>query len=129
MSTTTTRRLAATAMAVAGLIHLVLTPEYYEEKAYIGSLFAVSVPLSGWVAVMLWRRDDSLAWAAGALLALGMAGAFVVSRTVGLPGFNEAGEWELAGLVSLVVEVGFAVIALPALVGHRSTRRPRGALT
>ena len=113
---TTTRRLAAAAMAAAALIHLVLIPEYLEEKAYIGVLFAVSVPPSVWLAAVLWRRSATRAWVLGTLLALGMAGAFVVSRTVGLPGFDESGEWEPLGLASLVVELGFAVLAGAALL-------------
>lgn len=118
---TVTRRLAAAAIAVAGLIHLVLIPEYLEEKAYIGALFIVSVPLSAWLAAVLWRRDDKRAWVLGGLFALGMAAAFLVSRTVGLPGFDESGEWEPLGLASLVVEVGFAALALPALAGDGGT--------
>lgn len=109
------RRLAAAAMAAAAFIHVVLVPEYLGEKAYIGVLFAVSVPPSVWLAAVLARRPDRRAWALGAVLALGMAAAFVISRTVGLPGFDESGEWEPLGLASLVVEVGFAVLAGRAL--------------
>lgn len=123
---TTTRRLAAAAMAAAALIHLVLIPEYLEEQAYIGVLFAVSVPPSAWLAAVLWRRPDTRAWVVGALLALGMAGAFVVSRTVGLPGFDESGEWEPLGLASLVVELGFAVLAVGAVLTDVKTA-PRNA--
>ena len=54
-------------------------------------LFAVSVLPSAWLAAILWRRHDVRAWVLGGLLAIGMAGAFVVSRTVGLPGFDESG--------------------------------------
>lgn len=125
MSALTGRRLAAGAIAVSALIHLALFPEYYEEKAYIGVLFAVSVPLCLWVATVLWRRGDQTAWAAGTVLSLGMAAAFVVSRTTGLPGFDESGEWEPAGLASLVVEVGFAMLAAASLAGGRTRRMIR----
>lgn len=128
MTSVLTRRLAAAAIAAAGLIHLVLFPEYYGEKTYIGVLFAVSVPLSAWVAAVLWRRDDAMAWTSGTLLALGMAVAFVVSRTVGLPGFDESGEWEPAGLASVAVEVGFAALAAPALTRLRGHGRAPTAL-
>jgi hypothetical protein len=117
---TVERRVAAAAMAVAALIHLVLIPEYFEEKAYIGVLFAVSVPPSLWLAAVLWRHHDARAWIGGAVLALGMAGAFVVSRTVGLPGFDESGEWEPLGLASLVVEVTFALVAGRALLPRQA---------
>jgi hypothetical protein len=39
-----------------------------------------------------------------------MAIGFVLSRTVGLPGFHE-GEWELSGLISLLLEGGFLLSA------------------
>jgi hypothetical protein len=39
---------------------------------------------------------------------------FVLSRTVGLPGFKEA-EWELSGIVSLLLEGGVLVAAAVAL--------------
>jgi hypothetical protein len=119
MSTTVPiRRLGAIAIAAAGLIHLVLAPEYFEAQTYLGVLFLLSVPLCSWVAVRLWRGDDRAAWLLGTAVALGMALGFLLSRTVGLPGFHE-GEWELLGVVSLVVEIGFALLAGLAMAGSR----------
>ena len=39
MPHTQIRRLAAALLAATGALHLVLAPEYLEEKAYIGALF------------------------------------------------------------------------------------------
>lgn len=122
------RRLAATLILTAGLIHLLLFPEYYAEEPYIGGLFALSVPLSAWVAVALWRHDDAFGWTFGTLLSLGMAVGFLVSRTVGLPGFDESGEWELVGLASLAVEFGFVALAVPALSRLRGRGGARKAM-
>ena len=41
--------------------------------------------------------------AAGAVVAAGMAVGFILSRTTGQPGFHES-EWEVSGLVSLLLE-------------------------
>ena len=51
-----------------------------------------------------------------------MAAGFVLSRTVGLPGFHES-EWELSGLLSLLLEGGFVAAALASVssVGDRET--------
>lgn len=61
------------------------------------------------------------------VIAAGMGVGFVLSRTVGLPGFHES-EWELSGLVSLLLEAGFLAAALawartvlPARDGSAST--------
>ena len=65
-------------------------------------------------AVRLWRADDVPSWILGALTMLGMGAGFVLSRTTGLPGFHES-EWELSGLVCLVLELGFVLTAARAL--------------
>jgi hypothetical protein len=50
----------------------------------------------------------------------GMGIGFVLSRTTGLPGLHES-EWELSGIVALVLEAGFVAAALPALHPGRPT--------
>jgi hypothetical protein len=44
----------------------------------------------------------------------GMAIAFVLSRTTGLPGFKESG-WDGLGILTLVLEGGFVAAAIAAL--------------
>jgi len=112
------RRLAAGALALTGALHLVLAPEYIGEQAYIGVLFVLGGIAAIAVAARLWSRDDAAAWALGALIAAGMAVGFVLSRTVGLPGFHES-EWEISGLVSVVLEIGFVAVAASVI------RRPQ----
>ena len=112
--TQTTRRLAAGSLGIVGLIHLILAPEYFSEQAYIGVLFVLGAIALGAFALRLWRGDDVPAWLLGALTMAGMGVGFVLSRTVGLPGFHES-EWELSGIVSLLLEgvfLGTAVVAL-----------------
>ena len=113
MVRTQIRRLAAALLAATGALHLVLAPEYLQEKAYIGVLFILGGVVSLVVAFRLWTRSDRQAWALGALTAAGMAAGFILSRSVGLPGFHET-DWELSGIVSVLLETGF----LGALVWH-----------
>lgn len=103
------RRLAATFAALVGVIHLALSPEYLEEAPYVGVLFIVGgLALLG-VAWALLRRPAPAAWTTGGLVSIGMFIGFVLSRTVGLPGFHEA-EWELSGIASLVLEAAYVVL-------------------
>ena len=112
--TQTTRRLAAGSLGIVGLIHLILAPEYFSEQAYIGVLFVLGAIVLGAFAVRLWRSDDVPAWLLGALTMAAMGVGFVLSRTIGLPGFHES-EWELSGLICLVLEAGFVGLAARAL--------------
>jgi hypothetical protein len=123
MTSPTTRKIAAAALAANGVIHLILSPEYLSEQTYVGALFiAGGVFLCG-LAVALWRADNVPSWLLGALTMAGMGIAFVLSRTTGLPGFKES-EWELSGIVTLVLEAGFIALAIPALVPRRDTVAP-----
>jgi hypothetical protein len=106
MIATQTRRIAAALLAATGLLHLLLAPEYLDEKAYIGVLFIAGGLAALAIAARLWNTHDRRAWGLGALIALGMAAGFILSRSVGLPGFHET-DWELSGIVSVLLELGF----------------------
>jgi peptidoglycan/LPS O-acetylase OafA/YrhL len=123
MTSPTTRKLAAAALAVVGVIHLVLSPEYMSQQTYIGVLFIAGGLLLCGLAVALWRADNVPSWLLGALTMAAMGIAFVLSRTTGLPGFKES-EWELSGIVALILEAGFVAVAIPALSPRRDTLAP-----
>lgn len=114
----TLRNLAVGALALTGLLHLVLAPEYMAQQAYIGGLFIAGGISSLAIGAWLWLKDDVLAWSAGALVCGGMALGFILSRTTGLPGFQEA-EWELSGIVSVLLELGVVGAAIATLRGLR----------
>jgi hypothetical protein len=120
MTSPITRKLAAAALAVVGIIHLVLSPEYLSEQTYIGVLFIAGGLFLCALAIALWRADNVPSWLLGALTMAGMGIAFVLSRTTGLPGFKES-EWELSGIVALVLEAAFVAVAIPALAPRRAT--------
>jgi hypothetical protein len=113
MTQITRRHVAAGLLAATGVLHLLLAPEYLGEQAYVGVLFILGGAGALLVAARLWVAEDALAWLAGAAMAAGMALGFVLSRTTGLPGFHES-EWELSGLLSLLLEGGFVVLAAAA---------------
>jgi drug/metabolite transporter (DMT)-like permease len=123
MTNPTLRRISAAALAVVGVIHLVLAPEYFGEQAYIGVLFVLGGIALAVLAVRLWRADDTPSWLLGALIMAGMGIGFVLSRTTGLPGFKES-EWELSGVICLALEVGFVLAALRALAPAGERSRP-----
>ena len=106
----TLRRAAAAGLAATGAIHLALAPEYLGEKLYVGVLFILGGLVCAVLAARLWRRDDPPAWILAALTAAGMGIGFVLSRTIGLPGFKEAG-WEPSGILTLLLEAGVLAAA------------------
>lgn len=127
MISQTARRAAAVAVALVGVIHLALTPEYLDEKVYVGVLFAVGGAAELGLAAWLWLRNDAAAWLLSAAAMVGMGGGFILSRTVGLPGFHES-EWELSGLVCLMLEAAVVAILVRALA-TASVPQPSGATT
>lgn len=99
------RRTAAVALALTGLLHLVLVPEYLAESPWLGVSFLAAAAGTGWASYRLWRHDDSTAWLVGAALSAGMVLGFLISRTVGLFGYLSPDIAE--GVPALVVEVAF----------------------
>jgi hypothetical protein len=123
METSNLRKGVAVALAATGALHLVLTPEYSEEQAYLGVLFVVGGLAAIGLAWAVWTRADARALVLGTLVALGMGVGFILSRTVGLPGFHET-EWELSGLVSLLLE-GVVIVGATQIL---KTDNVRGSL-
>src|SRR3954464_12658177 len=113
MISPTIRKISAAALAVVGVIHLILSPEYLSEQTYIGVLFIAGGLFLCALAVALWRVDNVPSWLLGAPTMAGMGIGYVLSRTTGLPGLKET-EWELSGIVCLVLEAGFVAAAVAA---------------
>jgi hypothetical protein len=100
----------------AGLIHLAAAPDHYEEATYIGVLFSANL-LGALLAVLGIYRDELWGWWLGAAVAGGALAMFLLSRLVGLPGFEEhVGLWlgdsveDYLGLPSLIVEASFVAL-------------------
>ena len=117
--------LAIVLSGVAGLIHVLATPEHLEEWVGYGLFFLASAAAQGVYAVWLLFSGPSrpllLAGIVGNSLIIAL---YVITRTVGIPFFGpEAGVVEPVGsldAISKVVEVGLVIClvmmlrALPA---------------
>jgi hypothetical protein len=117
------RILLATLSAAAGVIHLVMVPSHMGESTIEGVGFAVA----GWVqiilAMLIITAPSRAALRATIVANLAFIGAWVVSRTAGLPFGDHAGHAESVGFLDLTcvgIEVGLivaagALLARPAL--------------
>jgi hypothetical protein len=94
-------------IVVVGLIHLINSPEDLEEGAYTGVLYLANF-LGALAAAVGIYRGRRWGWALGLLIAAGAFVAYLISRTVGLPGLPVETEWlEPLGVLSLIVEALF----------------------
>jgi hypothetical protein len=106
--------LGALLILAGGLLHAAAVSEAFEEQTYVGVLFVLNGLGAIVVCVGLVSRPASRAfWAFGAVIAGGAFVGFILSRTTGLPSFKEDA-WEPLGLVSLVLEAGFLLLAVQA---------------
>jgi hypothetical protein len=100
-------RLAGILLILAvGLIHLVEAPEHFEAAAYLGVAFVVNFAGSLVAAAGIYRGAPNWGWLLGAWIAGGAFAAYLVSRAIGLAGFEEAvGDWaDPVGSFSLIIE-------------------------
>jgi hypothetical protein len=100
------RAVAVGGLVAIALIHVLQLPAAFDAIGYLGALFIGAVVGSLLLAAILTRTSDGLAWTATGGLAAVILLCYVVSRSVGLPGFtDDVGEWaEAPGLASMVIE-------------------------
>jgi hypothetical protein len=114
-------RMAGVALiSLVGLIHLLVTPEYFGFAAYLGLLIFANFVGSMVSAVGIYQ-GRVWGWVLGAVMAGGAFLAYIESRTLGLPGLPS---WEPftepPGLLSLLLEAAF--LGLAAYVLGRKRR-------
>ena len=100
------RAVAGGGLSGIALIHVLQLPDAFAATTYLGLLFIGAAVGCLVLAALLARTGDPRVWAAaGALPTLVLVG-YVISRTVGLPGFTgDIGEWsEPLGLASMAFE-------------------------
>ncbi|MEV7023132.1 hypothetical protein [Kitasatospora sp. NPDC093558] len=116
---------AAVCAVANAVIHLILVPSHLEEQLYIGVLFlAGSLVMLGVAAGLVVHRRRTAAWLIGSSTSAAMIAGFLLSRTVGLPGYHEDG-WELPyGPLSLIVEALFVTAFVAWL--RRTDTAPTG---
>ena len=112
------RTAAIAGLAGIALIHVLQSPEAFEETLYLGLLFIGATVVAVALAAALTLGSDRGVWTATATLPALILLGYVLSRTTGLPdATNDVGEWdEPLGLASMVVEslvicVGGGVLA------------------
>jgi len=113
----------AVLILVSGLIHLVLSPEHFEEATYLGRLFLVD--FAG-AAVAAWGiyRGQRWGWLLGAVVALGAFVAYLIDGTLGLPGVEGHHFLEPVGVIAKAVEGLFLVLyALKSTESFAAARR------
>lgn len=111
---------------ITGLIHLVDAPDSFEEATYKGILFILNGVGAIVAAVGIYRGVKSWGWSLGLVVAAGALIAYIISRTIGLPGLEaEPDAWfEPLGLASMVVEALFTALAVWVL-SRTTASQPR----
>jgi hypothetical protein len=115
------RVLAIVGLTAVALIHSIQAPDAFSEAGYVGALFIVAVVGCVLLATTMTRTSDDRAWmAVGGLAGLILLG-YILSRSVGLPGFtSDMGEWDSSrGLASMVAESTLVVLSGTVLLMRR----------
>lgn len=101
-------------IVITGIIHFIEAPEYFEEAAYMGGLFVLN-GIGSLAAAFGIYKNQKWGWILGLLIALGSIVGYAISRTIGLP-YIAVKEWfEFIGILSLVVEALFSLLAIKML--------------
>jgi hypothetical protein len=104
-----------------GLIHLIDAPEHYRAAPVIGVLFVANF-LGSLVSAFGIYRDALWGWLLGVLMAVGalVSYAYIATRSIGLPGFQQAiGKSGSLGVISLVLEALFVALFVLAVIVWR----------
>jgi hypothetical protein len=122
------RAVAIGGLVTIALIHMLQLPAAFAEIGYLGGLFIAAVVASLVLAAVLTCTSDDRAWAATGGLAVLILLGYVLSRSVGLPGFTgDVGEWsETPGLASMVIESLLAFVTTAVLGTRHYPMRRRG---
>jgi hypothetical protein len=97
-------------IVLVGMVHLVESPEYFGFATYLGLAFVANTLGSLLAAVGIYRHQR-WGWLLGLLIAALSFVLYVISRSVGLPGLPHK-EWlEPTGIVSVLAEILFVVLA------------------
>lgn len=111
MNSKTLKWLGIILIIITGIIHFIEAPEYFEEAAYMGGLFILN-GIASLAAAFGIYKNQKWGWILGLLVAAGSIVGYAVSRTVGMPNVAIK-EWiEPIGILSLVVEALFSLLAI-----------------
>ena len=116
---TATQGAAIALILVTGAIHFIDAPGSFGDATYKGPLFVANGIAAIIAAVGIYRGERIWGWGLGLLVAGGALIAYVISRTVGLPGLAPDVWLEPLGILSLLVEVAYVVLFF---LSRRTTR-------
>ena len=107
----------ATLIFLIGGAHVLVAGEHFLAATYLGILFVANWAGAIVAAFALYWSPNRWGWLLGDAVAGGAFVGFIVSRAVGLPGFEEeVGKWlSIAGLLGLLMEGAFVSLSLLAL--------------
>ena len=114
---------AAGLSALAGFIHILVTPDHFEEWIGYGLFFLIASAAQLMYALLLLahgaNRDLLLAGIIGNALIIGL---WLVTRTIGIPFFGpEAGEVEAFGLLDNVSKIIEGALIVSLLILRRAS--------
>lgn len=111
------RTLSVIAIAIAGIIHLVLAPAHYQHAPAHGIFFVIAGVGEILWAVLFWRRPSQPLYYAGLVLAGGLIVLWALTRFAIPPFEHEPGLVDASGLVCKLSEL-VAFISLIALAAQ-----------
>lgn len=111
MKTKILQGIAIILMIQIGLFHYFSSQHEFEEAWILGYLFIFNFVGTLLAAYAIYRQK-AWGWGLGLLIALGSMGAYIWSRTTGLPGLRPENWFDPWGISSLFAEVLFCLVAL-----------------
>jgi hypothetical protein len=117
-------RAGMTFMLLIGAVHLLVVPHAFDDAAYKGILFLVSVIGAFFAAMGIQEGALVRGWGLGTLVAGATLAGFVANGTVGLPGLSvDPQTWqEPMGMIALAAEALMLIVAFWAYEAARHTR-------
>jgi hypothetical protein len=108
---------AAIALIGVAVVHLLDGPGSLTDVPYIGALELALAAACAPLALLLLMRPTRSLWVSALTLNVAAMSAFLLSRTVGLPGsFDDIGNWtQTLGVLNLLSEAALISLALVAL--------------
>ena len=101
-----------------GLTHMYVFPEHFEAASYIGLSFGAlfAGTLLSALGILRGRRWG---WTLGSVICAFAFVAYIITRTLGLPGFGEAlGDWAMpAGTMAEIFEAGYLGLHFSVITG------------
>jgi hypothetical protein len=108
------RIVSVLAIAVAGIIHLILAPVHFDHAPAHGVFFALAGVGEILWAMLFWRRPSESLYNLGLLLVGGLVSLWVITRFVPGPFEHEPGALDLGGIACKVSELA-GILALTIL--------------